>query len=76
MADAVAATLILRHEDPSTFPRALDRIGALDRHGSLIERFGGVEPFEEGLYGCSEMLSDALLALYKRGSFVVGAYPH
>jgi acyl-CoA hydrolase len=76
MADAVAAGLILRHEDPATFRRALNRIGALERHGSLIERLGGIEPFQMGLYGCSEMLSDSLFALYEKGIIRRRAYPH
>jgi acyl-CoA hydrolase len=76
MADAVATALILRHRDPRTFQRALDRIGALDRHAEMIDRWGGTEPFQKGLYGCSEMLSDALFALYETGIVTRHAYPN
>lgn len=67
MANAVASSLILRHRDPETFTAALDAIGALERHGELVEALGGTGRFHQGLYVCSEMLSDGLLGLYDAG---------
>ena len=75
MADAVASALIMRQEDPDAFRRALAALGALERSGPLIEEIGGLEPFETGLYASSEMLSDALLALYDSGIIRRRAFP-
>lgn len=75
LANAVAWALILRHTEPEAYRRALEATGALDRHQRLISETGGIEPFQEGLYGCSEMLSDGLLALYDAGILRRRAYP-
>lgn len=60
--DAVAAGLIMRHRDGATFRAALDALGAgsqgLPRHDA---------PFEEGLFGASEMFVPAFLDLIDAG---------
>jgi acyl-CoA hydrolase len=57
LADAVAWALILRHRHNAAFREAA---AALDVTGELA-------PFEEGLYGVSEMFVDVFLALYREG---------
>lgn len=67
MSDAVASALILRDQNPEAFQWALDRLGVSDRNSQLVDEIGGTEAFTDGLYVCSEMLSDALLGLYDKG---------
>jgi len=63
LGDAVSRLLILRHRDNGVYRELLDDSGLLERQGALVERIGGLGPFEEGLYGSSEMLTQGLLEL-------------
>src|SRR5690606_19357985 len=47
----------------------------LERHRRLIETEGGTAPFERGIYGCTEMLVDGLLDLYRCGVLKRKVYP-
>ena len=60
-ADALAEALILRHTDNATFRSLLDRLGVPLRADAELA------PFEHGLYGVTEMLVDAFLALRRAG---------
>ncbi|QCI15235.1 acetyl-CoA hydrolase/transferase family protein [Pseudomonas putida] len=66
MGDAVAAALLARERDNAGYQALL---WALDiaPWQALIAREGGLEPFAEGLYGCSEMFVNGLLALAEAG---------
>ncbi len=66
MGDAVAAALLARQGDNDGY-RAL--LGTLDigPWQALIEREGGLDAFAQGLYGCSEMFVNGLLALAEAG---------
>jgi acyl-CoA hydrolase len=75
MADAVAAALLARQADNSRYRRLLQAMGAGLRHAELIEREGGLEPFAQGLYGCSEMFMHGLLALLEAGVIRRLVYP-
>ena len=67
LADALCHALVLRHSDNATWRRALRALDpALERHPAVVES-GGLEPFEQGLYGCSEMISEGFRALVERG---------
>ena len=60
-ADALTHALILRHTQTARFRALVERLGkppAMDAE---------YEPFEQGLYGCSEMLVDGFLALRRAG---------
>lgn len=65
--DAVAHCLSLRHGSPEVFTDVLNRLPggtASTRRSSLpVEK----APFEKGLYASTELLSDALFALFERG---------
>jgi acyl-CoA hydrolase len=60
-ADALCHALILRHTRNAEFRALLSRLG--EPPGPQAE----LGPFEEGLYGCSEMLVDGFLALRRAG---------
>ena len=66
MGDAVAAALLSRHADNAGYRALLDDL-ALAPWQALIAREGGLEPFAQGLYGCSEMFVNGLLALAEAG---------
>ena len=56
-----------RQARPDDYKAALKAIGALDHHGALIESQGGTGPFEQGLYGATEMFVDGFMHLYQSG---------
>ena len=60
ISDAVAQGLIVRHRQPAAFKATLDRLapGQPVRHA---------QPFDAGLYACTEMFVDCLLDLYRAG---------
>ncbi len=66
MGDALTAALLARQADNEEY-RALLADLQVDHWHSLIDREGGVEPFAQGLYGCSEMFVNGLLALADAG---------
>jgi acyl-CoA hydrolase len=60
-ADALTHALILRHTQSARFRELLARLGEAPAAGA---EYG---PFEQGLYGCSEMLVDGFMALRRAG---------
>jgi acyl-CoA hydrolase len=67
LGDATVYALQLRHQQPAIYRDVVESFGLLARHRRLIETEGGTAPFERGLYGCSEMLADGFLDLYRSG---------
>jgi acyl-CoA hydrolase len=67
LSEAVAHCLMLRHTKPNVFSAVLERLPGGTR--STRRRALPVEdqPFRQGLYACSELLSDALFALFEAG---------
>ena len=76
LGDAVASGLLLRQNYNDAYVDILSRIGALDRHGELIDRIGGTGIFEKGVYGATEMLVDVFLELYEHGILKRRVYDH
>ncbi|MDV5096035.1 acetyl-CoA hydrolase/transferase C-terminal domain-containing protein [Pseudomonas sp. LSJ-87] len=66
MGDAVAAALLARQGDNAGYRAVLDALGA-GSWQALTEREGGLDTFAQGLYGCSEMFVNGLLALAEAG---------
>jgi len=66
MGDALTAALLARQADSEGYQALLGDLDLSPWH-RLIEREGGVTPFAEGLYGCSEMLVNGLLVLLDAG---------
>ncbi len=67
LADAISHALVLRHTDNARYRqmvRALDP--ELEQHPTVLE-CGGLDPFEVGLYGCSEMLNEGFRRLVQTG---------
>ena len=55
-----------RQADNSGYRAVIEALDLADTH-ALVQREGGLEPFSEGLYGCSEMFVNGLLALAEAG---------
>ncbi len=70
LGDAIARCLIVRHEMPDRHAALLEKIPI--QHGGLTRERG---PFEQGLYGCSEMVVDGLLRLIDAGILTRRVFP-
>ncbi|MGE8327945.1 acetyl-CoA hydrolase/transferase C-terminal domain-containing protein [Pseudomonas urmiensis] len=66
MGDAVAAALLARQGDNQGYRALLSELD-VGPWQSLIDREGGLDTFAQGLYGCSEMFVNGLLALAEAG---------
>ena len=67
LADALSHALVLRHTDNARYREVLRALDPdIERH-PLIQRWGGLAPFEQGLYGCSEMINEGFRVLSERG---------
>ncbi|MCW7752966.1 hypothetical protein OOT00_03090 [Desulfobotulus sp. H1] len=67
LGDAIADSLILRHEHNDVYRNLLADAGIDEQYGDLVDSLGGRAPFEKGLYGATEMLVEAFLYLYHAG---------
>ncbi|MCQ4270391.1 acetyl-CoA hydrolase/transferase family protein [Pseudomonas kuykendallii] len=67
MGDALSAALLARQADNAGYRAVLEELRVPQGWGELIEREGGLAPFAEGLYGCSEMFVLGMLALMEAG---------
>jgi acyl-CoA hydrolase len=76
LGDAIIYGLQLRHQQRETYGRVLADTRALARFGADIASVGGVEPFDTGLYACSEMFVDGFLDLYRSGVLKRRVYAH
>jgi acyl-CoA hydrolase len=75
LGDGICYALQLRQQQPALYREVLESTGLLARHRRLIETEGGTAPFERGLYGCTEMLADGFLDLYRSGILKRRVYP-
>ncbi len=67
LGDAVVYGLQLRQQQNVEFREMLQGLKAEERFGRALDAVGGTAPFEAGLYGCTEMLVDGFLDLYRSG---------
>ncbi len=67
LADALCHALVLRHTDNATYRRVLHALDPdIERHPAVIAS-GGLDPFAQGLYGCSEMINEGFRRLVQTG---------
>ena len=66
LGDAVAHWLRQRHVAGGDY-RAIVEALELGRHGELVQREGGLEPFDQGLFASSEMFTWGLMTLFRAG---------
>jgi acyl-CoA hydrolase len=75
LGDAIAELLRERHLQNDRYRRLVERAGVADRYGGLVEAWGGLGPFDEGVYAPSEMLVPGFLHLYRAGILKRRVYP-
>lgn len=67
LADALCHALALRHTDNPTYRRVLAALDPdLESHPA-VRTSGGLAPFAQGLYGCSEMINEGFKRLVEAG---------
>ena len=67
LADALCHALVLRHTDNAAYRRVLQALDPeIERHPAVVAS-GGLDPFEHGLYGCSEMINEGFRRLVQTG---------
>lgn len=66
MGDALASALMARQDDNGRYRALLQALGAEAWAGEIAAN-GGLAPLQQGLYGCSEMFVNGLLALAEVG---------
>ena len=67
LADALSHALVLRHTDNARYRAVLDALDPGLAGHPLVRDHGGLDPFEQGLYGCSEMLNEGFRRLVQTG---------
>ncbi|MDV3467693.1 acetyl-CoA hydrolase/transferase C-terminal domain-containing protein [Stenotrophomonas sp. C3(2023)] len=67
LADALSHALVLRHTDNARYRRVLHALDPQLADHPLVQEIGGLDPFEHGLYGCSEMLNEGFRVLVECG---------
>jgi acyl-CoA hydrolase len=76
LGDAIAYALSLRQLRNADYRSALAATGTAEHAAEAIAALGGREPFERGLYGCTEMLVDGYMELLRSGVLRRAVYPH
>ncbi|TYT25783.1 acetyl-CoA hydrolase [Luteimonas viscosa] len=67
LSDALCHALALRHEDNAAYRRVLHALDpSIERHPA-VRASGGLDPFAQGLYGCSEMINEGFRRLVDAG---------
>ncbi len=67
LADALSHALVLRHTRNRDYLALLEALSPGLAGSSLVRAIGGTAPFEQGLYGASEMVNDGFRLLAERG---------
>jgi acyl-CoA hydrolase len=67
LSDALTHALILRHTRNPDYKRILRALWPAVDASPLVQREGGLEPFQRGLYGASEMVMDGFMHLIRAG---------
>ncbi len=67
LSDAIAYCCDLRHNQNDDYRRLVDAARLTPREQRLIDAIGDQDPFEQGLYGCTEMLVEAYIQMYRSG---------
>ncbi|MDX5336482.1 MAG: acetyl-CoA hydrolase [Marinobacter sp.] len=72
---ALVHSAILRHKHNDAWKAVFDHLQVQDQF-PVVQEYGGTEPFEQGLYGCSEMMVDGFVYLLQEGILKREVYNH
>ena len=67
LSDALCHALVLRHTDNAAYRRALQALDPKIAAHPAVMASGGLDRFETGLYGCSEMINEGFRRLVETG---------
>lgn len=67
LADALCHALALRHTGNAAYRRVLAALDPQLESHPAVRASGGLDPFREGLYGCSEMINEGFKRLVEAG---------
>ncbi|MGH8054432.1 MAG: acetyl-CoA hydrolase/transferase C-terminal domain-containing protein [Stenotrophomonas sp.] len=67
LADALSHALVMRHTENARYRQILQALDPQLSDNPLVHEIGGLEPFDIGLYGCSEMLNEGFRVLVQSG---------
>jgi len=67
LGDAVASSVLLRHQDNASYRKLLQQCGYTVDHFPALKESGDLGSFKKGLYGCSEMVTYGLFSLFQAG---------
>ena len=67
LSDALTHALVLRHTRNADYRRILRALWPAAETATLVRDIGGLDPFERGLFGCSEMVMDGFRVLAEAG---------
>jgi acyl-CoA hydrolase len=66
LGSALVYSAILRHKNNAVYNELVDELGLAEKF-PIVSEIGGRDIFSKGLYGCSEMMVDGFMHLYKTG---------
>ncbi|MBJ6138310.1 acetyl-CoA hydrolase/transferase C-terminal domain-containing protein [Marinobacter litoralis] len=72
---ALVHSAILRHKHNDAW-KAIYQQARVDERFPVVRDYGGTEPFDIGLYGCSEMMVDGFLYLLQEGILKREVFEH
>lgn len=75
LGSALVYSAILRHKDNGVYNELLDEL-KLEERFPIVSQIGGRDTFSKGLYGCSEMMVDGFMHLYKAGILKREVFDH
>ena len=67
LGDAIASACCVRQEANNDYVGAVDALGIRDGFGDIVEQIGDTAPFQAGLYGASEMVTEGFRQLIEHG---------
>ncbi|MBF0102431.1 MAG: hypothetical protein HQK77_16125 [Desulfobacterales bacterium] len=67
LGDAICYGLQMRHQQNTLYKEFIRDSNALAKFGTTIDKVGGIDIFDKGIYGSTEMLVDGFIHLYKSG---------
>ena len=71
---ALSSATLTRHQDNALYRDMCQELD-LENRFPIVGKIGGTDAFEKGLYGCSEMMVDGFIHLYKAGILKRQVFP-
>lgn len=65
LGDAVTYGCLLRDQHNDAYRSTLTALGTTEAAAGIIKEVGGLAPFDQGLHGCSEMMTDGFMHLLR-----------